>query len=174
MTTSGKEIEQRDQELAPTVQHKPKRIKTLELPATPYNTFQESILNDINTIKECINEYTTLGTQMKPVMKCTSNVVVNNRIFQLNIPVFNYILHNPNGTSIPTQLLNEYVGETNYSAQTPLMLATIINNLNYVKQLITYDIGKIDEYDKSALDYAYEFSVQPDIIDLLEQYEYGY
>ena len=98
---------------------------------------------------------------------------MNKKIFKLNIPVYNYIIHNPVEKFIPKELLSDYVGEINYSAQTPLMLSAIINNENYVKQLIPYDVGKLDENDKSALDYAYEFNSDPKIIDLLEQYEYS-
>ena len=70
-------------------------------------------------------------------------------------------------------LLTNYYDETNFSGQTPLMLSVIINNFSYVRQLINYDIGKLDEFDKSALDYAYEFNVDKRIINLLEQFEYG-
>ena len=53
------------------------------------------------------------------------------------------------------------------------MFAAAIDNLNYVTQLIQYDVGRLDEFGKSALDYAYEFNAAPAIVDLLEQFEYG-
>ena len=53
------------------------------------------------------------------------------------------------------------------------MIAACLNNLFYVQQLLRFDVGKLDDYDKSALDYAYEFNADLQIIDLLEQYEYG-
>ena len=153
-------------------------LKLLEIPKSPYNDFINSMINDINLFKLNIEEYKQIkaedGSESAKPFQCREHVIVNNKIFRLQIPVFDWILHNPFLQRIPDILLKDYVGETNYSAQTPLMLSTVLNNINYVQQLITFDVGKLDESDKSALDYAYEFNSSPEIVELLEQYEYGY
>lgn len=107
----------------------------------------------------------------------------DNTIFKKDC-VFKYIHDNPKSTSIPTNYLNTYVTEFNYNGQTPLMYSVLINNLSFVKILLKYDIGKVDDFNKSALDYAYEFNKRSEnlncselkslqnIIQILEEYEY--
>lgn len=89
--------------------------------------------------------------------------------------MFKYIHDNPNGINIPDEYISNYTTEVNYNGQTPLMYATYIDNINYVKILLKHDVGKVDDFNKSALDYAYERKQHvnnDEIIDLLEQYEY--
>lgn len=70
--------------------------------------------------------------------------------------MFKFIHDNPRSTSIPDKYLNGYVTEYNYNGQTPLMYAVILNNVDLVKLLLKHDVGKMDEFNKSALDYANE------------------
>lgn len=100
-------------------------------------------------------------------------IVFGSKHYNVDLPVFKFIMNNPTSPFIPRELLENCVGETNYHHQTPLMLSVIIGNLNFIKQLIYYDIGKLDDYDKSALEYAYEFNASKDIIDILEEFEYS-
>ena len=98
--------------------------------------------------------------------------------------IFKYIHDNPKSTSIPMKYIDNYITEFNYNGQTPLMYSVLINNLNFAKTLLKYDIGKVDDFNKSALDYAYELNAQSkhfsseelkslhDIIQMLEEYEY--
>lgn len=86
--------------------------------------------------------------------------------------VIDYIKNNPDGNEIPKELLDKYRGEKNINIQTPLMIAVMCNNVNYVKQLIPYDVGVIDEFNISALEYAMEYcSRNKEIIELLSEYE---
>ena len=106
-----------------------------------------------------------------------------NTIFKKD-SVFKYIHDNPKSTLIPTNYLDTYVTEFNYNDQTPLMYSVLINNLSFVKTLLKYDVGKVDDFNKSALDYAYEFNNRSEnlncselkslqnIIQILEEYEY--
>ena len=84
--------------------------------------------------------------------------------------VFKYIHYNKDGESIPETYMSEYVTEYNLNRQTPLMYSIVIGNINYVKQLLLYDIGKIDDFGRCALDYAYKYGNQH-IIDLVSEYE---
>lgn len=106
-----------------------------------------------------------------------------NTIFKKD-SVFKYIHDNPKSMLIPTSYMDNYVTEFNFNGQTPLMYSVLINNLIFVKTLLRYDVGKVDDFNKSALDYAYEFNKQSenlnchevkslhDIIQILEEYEY--
>lgn len=106
-----------------------------------------------------------------------------NTIFKKD-SIFKYIHDNPKSTLIPTSYMDSYVTEFNYNGQTPLMYSVLINNLMFVKTLLRHDVGKVDDFNKSALDYAYEFNKQPgnlncselkslhSIIQTLEEYEY--
>ena len=99
--------------------------------------------------------------------------------------MFKYINDNPKSTLIPKKYTDNYVTEFNYNGQTPLMYSVLINNVNFVKTLLKFDVGKVDDFNKSALDYAYEFYNQQfenlndlelkslcTIIQMLEEYEY--
>ena len=99
--------------------------------------------------------------------------------------MFKYINDNPKSTLIPKKYTDNYVTEFNYNSQTPLMYSVLINNVNFVKTLLKFDVGKVDDFNKSALDYAYEFYNQQfenlndlelkslrNIIQILEEYEY--
>lgn len=158
------------EDIKPSIQQP--KISISVIPKSSYDLFIETILNDINSLKPVVNEY----LKQTLISKQTSSefrILVNDKQLQLNLPVFSFIITNPIDERIPTPLLRSYVGETNYSGQTPLMFAAAIDNLNYVTQLIQYDVGRLDEFGKSALDYAYEFNAAPAIVDLLEQFEYG-
>ena len=167
---SVNEIEIPSDDTKPSVQQT--KITITSSPKSSYDAFIDIILNDINGIKSTINEYLkqTLISSCSPT---SFDVEIGDKRWNLSIPLFGYIINNPIGERIPPPLLREYIGETNYSGQTPLMFAAAIDNLNYVKQLIQYDVGSLDEFGKSALDYACEFNAAPTIIDLLEQFEYG-
>ena len=89
----------------------------------------------------------------------------------INLPIFKYIYQNPSSSSVPDNLMNNYTGEQNFVGQTPLMYAVKLGNINYIRQLLRYDICKLDDAYKSALDYAHEFDASNDIITLLEEYE---
>lgn len=101
--------------------------------------------------------------------------------------MFKFIYENQNANEIPIEYYDKYVTEYNYHNQTPLMYATILNNLDLVKILVGNDVGRIDAFDKSALDYAYEThskliqTLHVDneqinsilkIIELISEYEY--
>ena len=153
-----------------------------ELSSTPIIQY-EIMLNDVNLIKPNINVYKLEHTSF---VEHPNNIVINDKLFKINLPVIWFILSHPNLEPKLTgensnmnlvqqlnELLRNYASETNYSGQTPLMISACLNNTFYVQQLIKFDVGKLDDYDKSALDYAYEFNANPTIIDILEQYEYG-
>lgn len=92
---------------------------------------------------------------------------------QVNLPMFKYIYQNPNVDSIPEEIIMNYTGERNFVGQTPLMYAVKIGNINFIRQLLEFDICKLDDEYKSALDYAYQFNASNDIVTLLEEYEYN-
>jgi ankyrin repeat protein len=68
---------------------------------------------------------------------------------------------------LPLNDLNDYITEYNLNHQTPLMYASYLNKLDYVQQLIPYDVCRIDDFNKTALDYAIDESIR----ELLAQYE---
>lgn len=96
--------------------------------------------------------------------------------------LFKYLYEHKNSTTIPDSYMNDYTTETNFNSQTPLMYSVIINNLNFVKILLKHDIGKVDDFNKCALDYAKEMSeklvdenelgINSLIRQYLEEYEY--
>ena len=120
------------------------------------------VLINISNIKNPINE---------TLFNADNDVMIRNKPFQINSPVFKFIINNPNADFIPSELLNTYNGEFNLSSQTPLMLASIIGNVNFVKQLIRIDIGHLDVFNKCALDYANEFDSSQEVKNILEEYE---
>jgi hypothetical protein len=65
--------------------------------------------------------------------------------------------------------LSEYITEYNLAHQTPLMYASLLDRIEYVRQLLPYDVGRIDDYEKNALDYATPGS---EISKLLQVVEY--
>lgn len=85
--------------------------------------------------------------------------------------MFNFIDTHREEQSIPTSLLSNYVTELNYNYQTPLMLAIMLGNIEFVKQLCVYDCGVVDEFNKCALDYAKELNNDV-IVEILSEYEY--
>lgn len=85
--------------------------------------------------------------------------------------IFKFIHDNKTSETIPDSYMNNYTTEINFNNQTPLMYSVCVNNFNFVKILLKYDVGKVDDFNKSALDYAYEVGNEL-IIELLEQYEY--
>ena len=86
--------------------------------------------------------------------------------------IFKFIHDNPTETVIPDIYLKNYTTEINFTNQTPLMYSVYVNNIHFVKILLKYDVGKVDDFNKSALDYAYDVGNES-IIELLEQYEYN-
>ena len=86
--------------------------------------------------------------------------------------IFKFIHDNPTETFIPDIYLKNYTTEINFTNQTPLMYSVYVNNIHFVKILLKYDVGKVDDFNKSALDYAYDVGNES-IIELLEQYEYN-
>jgi hypothetical protein len=100
--------------------------------------------------------------------------------------MFKYINENQKSTLIPNEIIDGYMGEYNYNGQTPLMYSVLINNINFVKILLKFDVGRMDDYNKSALDYANELYIEEsknmneveieslqNIIQILEEYEYN-
>ena len=97
--------------------------------------------------------------------------------------MFKYLYENKNGSEIPEDVLQSYVIERNYINQTPLMYSVILLNENYVKALIKYDIGLLDNFNRSALMYAEDLQKNKtnlseeqtkalnNIIHMLEEYE---
>ena len=115
----------------------------------------------------------------------SNEIKINNKKFIISNPIFQFIIENPHASRIPSSLISNYMGETNLNNQTALMLAVIISNEVFVRQLLPIDVGQLDDYNKSALDYAYEFYNQQfenlndlelkalcNIIQMLEEYEY--
>ena len=80
-----------------------------------------------------------------------------------------YKVHN----DLPLNDMSNYITEYNLNHQTPLMYAVILNKPEYIKQLIKYDICRIDDFNKTAYDYALENRplIDPSIIDALAEYE---
>lgn len=101
----------------------------------------------------------------------SNEVKINNKKFIISNPIFQFIIENPHASHIPSSLISNYMGETNLKKQTALMLAVFISNEVFVRQLLPIDVGQLDDYNKSALDYAIMFNASKTIIDLLEEYE---
>lgn len=101
----------------------------------------------------------------------SNEVKINNKKFIISNPIFQFIIENPHASHIPSSLISNYMGETNLKKQTALMLAVFISNEVFVRQLLPIDVGQLDDYNKSALDYAMMFNASKTIIDLLEEYE---
>lgn len=101
----------------------------------------------------------------------SNEVKINNKKFIISNPIFQFIIENPRASHIPSSLISNYMGETNLKKQTALMLAVFISNEVFVRQLLPIDVGQLDDYNKSALDYAMMFNASKTIIDLLEEYE---
>lgn len=159
--------------------------------AAVQNTFENySNMKSSNhsLVKKCTkiidNELTTSKEKIELPTGILHDIRLNEKTIFKKDCVFKYIHDNPKSTSIPTNYLNTYVTEFNYNGQTPLMYSALINNLSFVKTLLKYDVGKVDDFNKSALDYAYEFNKRSEnlncselkslqsIIQILEEYEY--
>lgn len=81
--------------------------------------------------------------------------------------MFEWLYKNKTANAIPLELLREYVTEYNFNRQTPLMYAALIGNVNLVRELIRYDVGKVDDFGLCALDYAKD----PNVCALLSEFE---
>ena len=150
---------------------------------------QSPVITDFKPTLSPQNENTTQTSKLSPIISITdkipkqsfipiinehNQIVIGKKVFDISLPIFQFIINNPMAERIPSNLLSNCITETNYLHQTPLMLSVIIGNINFVRQLIPIDIGKIDDDDHTALDYAYEYHASNDIINLLEEYEYNY
>lgn len=91
--------------------------------------------------------------------------------FNKETVMFEYLYENQKSSHIPVELLLNYTGERNLNNQTPLMYATKLNNINFINELLQYDIGALDDDNNSALDYAILFKSSPEIIAILEEFE---
>ena len=101
----------------------------------------------------------------------SNEIKIHDDVYALSNPIFHYIIENPHAHCIPSSLIVNYTGETNLKKQTALMLAVSISNEVFVRQLLPIDVGQLDDYNHSALDYAIIFNTSKTIIDLLEEYE---
>jgi ankyrin repeat protein len=69
-------------------------------------------------------------------------------------------------------LLDDYITEFNLAHQTPLMYAVIKADVEAAMELIEFDAGRIDDYGKTAYDYACEkYGPESYMAMLLEQHE---
>lgn len=150
------------------------------IPDTTEKPLPVSVLFDINTlhssstnnsIQQPIPSLKQSFRRQKIEFSNDGQIIIKNNIYDTNTPVFKFIMQHPNAQFIPRDLLNMYIGSFNISNQTPLMLAAAVSNVNFVRQLIPVDVGMLDDFGKSALDYAREFNSSADIIDLLSEYE---
>lgn len=100
-----------------------------------------------------------------------------------NRPIFKFMHDNPASNELPHNIMSEYVTELNYNYQTPLMYAVILKNKSLVDQLVIYDVGNIDSFGNSAIDYAEallnniqdtsdpDYSTMRYIVDRISEYE---
>lgn len=100
------------------------------------------------------------------------DIDINNEIENpesILLPIFKAVYTND------VEVIKEYVDsdyiEMNLKFQTPLMLATKLNNYKLVKLLLN-ESCLIDTDQKKALDYAEQYEVSVEIKDLLAQREY--
>lgn len=153
-----------------------------------YPRLPNSVLININTLHDATtttNEYTFSQPvpfhhvsqhnqsfkQQQITITSDTKLKIKNELYNINAPVFEFIMQHHKSTFIPRELLFDYVGSFNFSNQTPLMLAAAISNLTFVQQLIPVDVGMLDDFGKSALDYAKEFKASDEVIELLSEYE---
>ena len=150
------------------------------IPDTTEKSLPVSVLFDIdtlhspssnNTFQLPISSLKQSFRRQKIEFSNDGQIIIKNNIYDVNIPVFKFIMQHPTAQFIPRDLLYMYIGSFNFSNQTPLMLAAVISNVNFVRQLIPVDVGMLDDFGKSALDYAREFNSSAEIIDLLSEYE---
>jgi hypothetical protein len=102
-------------------------------------------------------------------------------LFPIDIDFRGFLDHNDSRTNLKTykmileknyQGLDEFESyESNYNWQTGLMFAAYLGDFEAVKALIK-EVGVIDEFDNSALDYA-RIGGNQDCIDLLSEFEIG-
>ena len=146
-----------------------------------------AVLFDINLLHNPPNQPLQLSRNTNSYHNCLSNkqspkqqqieitpedqFLIKNNVYSVDAPVFKFIMHNPKAEFIPRELLYDYVGSFNISNQTPLMLSAAISNITFVRQLLPVDIGVLDDFGKSALDYAKEFSASAEVVELLSEYE---
>ena len=129
-------------------------------------------LNSSNAIKSFLQPAPNKSTIHKQQIGLTDDgFIVRNKPHTINAPIFNFIIHNSKANHIPRELLNDYVGSFNLSNQTPLMLSAALSNLNFVLQLLPVDVGILDTFGKSALDYAKQFNASNEVIQILSEYE---
>ena len=83
--------------------------------------------------------------------------------------IFKTIYENKESTDL-TLDLTDYSTQVNANSQTPLMYAALLNNRNFVEQLLIEDCCMVDNFDKMAIDYA----TNSDIKKILSKYELLY
>jgi hypothetical protein len=84
------------------------------------------------------------------------------------LPIFKAVCNNDTNT-VKSYSTSNYI-ETNLKRQTPLMLATKLNNVNMVKLLLN-ECCQIDEDNMSALNYSIKYNSCSEIYDMLSKYE---
>ena len=100
------------------------------------------------------------------------DIDINNEIEDpesILLPIFKAI-YTDDIETIKEYVESDYV-ETNLKFQTPLMLATKLNNYKLVKLLLN-ESCLIDTDQKKALDYADQYEASVEIKDLLSQREF--
>lgn len=86
-------------------------------------------------------------------------------------PLFEYMYTNRSALTIPASIRRYSQISVRTESLTPLMVAVLLNNYNYVSELLIYNVGKVDTYKNTALDYAIISHADARIIELLKEFE---
>lgn len=86
-------------------------------------------------------------------------------------PLFEYMYANRSAFTIPASIRRYSQVSVRTENLTPLMVAVLLNNYNYASELLIYNVGKVDTYKNTALDYAMITHADARIIELLKEFE---
>lgn len=90
---------------------------------------------------------------------------------RMSSPLFEYMYQNRNIPTIPAQLRRYTQITVKNEKLTPLMVAVLLDNYYMVSELLIYNIGRVDSFRNTALDYAIKTDCDPRIIELLREFE---
>ena len=90
---------------------------------------------------------------------------------RLSSPLFEYMYSNKNIPTIPAPLRRYSQITSKIERLTPLMVAVLLDNYYMVSELLIYNVGRIDAFHNTALDYAIKTDCDPRIIELLKEFE---
>ena len=96
---------------------------------------------------------------------------ISDDVLPMGLPnsIFKTIYENKHDENFKLDLDNYYT-QFNANLQTPLMYASLLNNKNYVNQLLITDCCMVDNFDKMAIDYTTDNEIK----EILSKYELLY